>query len=135
MGIHDQSELSTHERTHSRTQSASAVQDAPPKPLTPWNVVLLDDDEHTYEYVIDMAMKIFGHDAQRAYTIAKTVDTQKRAVLFTSHKEHAELKRDQVHGFGKDFRMSISKGSMSAVLEPAMGDDNDPHNNATPPRA
>lgn len=93
--------------------------------LVPWNVVLLDDDDHTYEYVIEMVRRLFGYSAEHAWRIASTVDTRGRAVLLTTHKEHAELKRDQVHAFGRDPRMDVSRGSMSAIIEPAefRGDD------------
>lgn len=84
-----------------------------------WNVVLLNDEEHTYEYVVEMMQKVFGHPKEKGYQIAKAVDSDGRAVCLTTHKEHAELKRDQIHGFGKDWRMEVSKGSMSAVIEPA----------------
>lgn len=84
-----------------------------------WNVVLLNDDDHTYEYVIAMVQKLFGHPVPRAFQIAKNVDTQGRAICLTTHKEHAELKRDQIHGYGADPLMRESKGSMSAVIEPA----------------
>lgn len=97
------------------------------KQLPPYNVVLLDDDHHTYEYVIEMAMKIFGHQHERAYMVAKTVDTQKRAVLLTTHKEHAELKRDQVRGYGRDYRMANCQGSMSCIIEPATADGDSEH--------
>lgn len=97
------------------------------KSLPPYNVVLLNDEEHTYDYVIEMMQKIFGMSLQRAYLAAVTVDTQDRVVCCTTHKEHAELKREQIHSYGKDFRMSISKGSMSAIIEPAFA-DGDPDN-------
>lgn len=94
--------------------------------LKPWNVVLLDDDHHTYEYVMRMVMSLFGVSVTRAFAIAKTVDDNGRAVCLTTHKELAELKVDQIHCFGPDPMMSESAGSMSAVLEPAeagSGDD------------
>lgn len=89
----------------------------------PWNVVLLDDDDHTYEYVIELAQKLFGMPTQRAYRAACTVDTQGRVVLMTTHKELAELKREQVLGFGRDWRMDRSAGPMSCIIEPAEGGD------------
>lgn len=85
----------------------------------PWNVVLLDDDEHSYEYVIRMMQELFGHSLERAFQIAKTVDTEGRAICLTTHKEHAELKRDQILAYGRDPIMKESKGSMSAIIEPA----------------
>ncbi len=84
-----------------------------------WHVVLLNDEEHTYEYVIRMVQQLFNHPVEKAFNLAKKVDTEGRAVCITTHKEHAELKRDQIHAFGRDPLMAISKGSMSAVLEPA----------------
>lgn len=84
-----------------------------------WNVVLLNDEEHTYEYVIRMMQTVFAHGQEKAFLIAKTVDSQDRAICLTTHKEHAELKRDQILGFGRDPLMAESKGSMSAVIEPA----------------
>ena len=92
-----------------------------------WNVVLLDDDEHTYEYVIRMAHAVFAMPIEKAFKVAQTVDADGRAVLLTTHKEHAELKRDQVHAFGKDVLIASCAGSMSAILEPAEGgpDDDD----------
>ena len=92
-----------------------------------WNVVLLDDDHHTYEYVIRMMQNLFAHPLEKAYQVARTVDTQGRAICMTTHKEHAELKRDQIHAFGRDPLMATSRGSMSAIIEPAEfgGDDDD----------
>src|SRR4051812_30802061 len=63
--------------------------------LPPYNVVLLDDDHHTYEYVIEMLSKIFGFDKLKAFKLAEEVDTKGRVILLTTHKERAELKRDQ----------------------------------------
>lgn len=94
-----------------------------------WNVVLLDDDHHSYEYVIHMVQELFRHPLEKAFKIAQRVDGEGRAVCLTTHKEHAELKRDQILAFGKDPLIASCKGSMSAVIEPAdFGtDDDDPH--------
>ena len=92
----------------------------------PWNVVLIDDDDHTYEYVITMMQRLFGHPLEKAFGIAQRVDQDGRAVCLTTHKEHAELKRDQVLAFGPDRLMARSKGSMTCVIEPAeFGDEDD----------
>jgi ATP-dependent Clp protease adaptor protein ClpS len=47
------------------------------------------------------------------------VDTDGRTVVLTCEREQAEFGRDQIHAYGADPRMPISKGSMSAVIEPA----------------
>lgn len=92
------------------------------KKLPPYNVVLLDDDDHTYEYVVEMLKKVFSYSEERGYQIAKEVDTSGRVIVMTTHKELAELKADQITGYGADWRLERSKGPMSAVVEPAEGE-------------
>jgi len=85
----------------------------------PYHVILWNDDDHSYEYVIFMLMKLFGHPPEKGYEMAKEVDTQGRVIVLTTTKEHAELKRDQIHAFGKDKLVAGCKGSMRATIEPA----------------
>ena len=88
--------------------------------LTPlYRVVLLDDDDHTYDYVIEMLQKIFVFSLDQAYRHAEEVDTCGRTILLTCELPQAEFARDQIHGFGPDWRLPRSKASMSAVVEPA----------------
>lgn len=104
--------------TATETQGRAQVEERTKQPWL-WNVVLLNDDDHSYEYVVQMVQTVFAHGKEKAYLIAKTVDTQARAICLTTHKEHAELKRDQILAFGPDPTDSTCKGSMSAVIEPA----------------
>ncbi|MEK7415976.1 MAG: ATP-dependent Clp protease adaptor ClpS [Planctomycetota bacterium] len=84
-----------------------------------WHVVLLNDDDHSYEYVIDMLVAIFAKTPERAFQHACEVDATGRTILDTTSKERAELKVEQIHAFGKDPRIPRSQGSMSAEMEPA----------------
>ena len=86
-----------------------------------YNVVLLDDNDHSYDYVIEMLQKIFVFSLQEAFRHAEEVDFQGRTILITCELPHAEFARDQIHSYGPDPRMASSKGSMSAVVEPAGG--------------
>ncbi len=87
--------------------------------LTPmYNVVLLDDDDHTYDYVIEMLERLFIFSKEQAFRHAVEVDTTGRTVLLTLALSEAEFARDQIHAYGADWRMPRSKGSMSAVIEP-----------------
>jgi ATP-dependent Clp protease adaptor protein ClpS len=83
-----------------------------------YNVVLLDDDDHSYDYVIEMLVKLFGHSQDTAFNMACTVDARGRVTVETTYKERAEMKRDQIQSFGADWRIPRCKGSMSAVVEP-----------------
>jgi ATP-dependent Clp protease adaptor protein ClpS len=83
-----------------------------------YRVVLLDDDDHTYDYVIEMLQKIFVFSGEQALRHAEEVDAHGRTVLITCELPEAEFGRDQIHGYGPDWRLPRSKGSMSAVVEP-----------------
>jgi ATP-dependent Clp protease adaptor protein ClpS len=83
-----------------------------------YNVVLLDDDEHTYDYVIEMLQKLFALSTADAWNRAVEVDSTGRTIVITCELPEAEFGRDQIHAFGADWRMPQSKGSMSAVVEP-----------------
>jgi ATP-dependent Clp protease adaptor protein ClpS len=86
-----------------------------------YHVVLWDDDEHSYEYVMRMMKDLFAHNPEKAFKIAEEVDKQGRAVCLTTTREHAELKRDQIHAYGKDPLIAKCQGSMSASIEPESG--------------
>ena len=96
----------------------SAQQRSKPKRQPRYNVILWNDEDHTYEYVIGMLKQLFGHPVERGLQIAAEVDSQGKAICLTTTLEHAELKRDQIHAFGRDRLLARSKGSMSASLEP-----------------
>jgi ATP-dependent Clp protease adaptor protein ClpS len=83
----------------------------------PWRVVLWDDDEHTYDYVIEMLMEICQIPVEKAFQHAVEVDTQKKTIVFFGELEHAEFIQERILTYGPDARMAKSKGSMTATLE------------------
>ena len=85
---------------------------------TLWQVVLLDDDMHTYDYVIEMLMDIFNHPIELAYRMACDVDKDKRVIVDVDTKKTAKSKCRRIQDFGPDWRIKRSKGSMRAVIEP-----------------
>jgi ATP-dependent Clp protease adaptor protein ClpS len=89
------------------------------KRLPPYNVVLVNDNDHSFEYVIGMLQQLFGYPREKGFQMAWTVHTQGRVTVATTHKERAELMRDQIHAFGPDPHIPRCKGSMSAEIEPA----------------
>ncbi len=86
-----------------------------------YHVVLWNDDDHTYTYVISMLLELFAHPVEKGYELAKEVDLRGRVIVLTTTMEHAELKRDQIHAYGKDAEIADSRGSMSASIEPVEG--------------
>ena len=94
-----------------------------PKRQPRYHVILWNDDDHTYGYVIHMMQELFGHTKEKGFQIAEQVDKQGRAVCLTTTFEHAELKRDQIHSFGADPGIPRCKGSMYATIEPETNTD------------
>ena len=108
--------------------TGTAVEEAPapipkkkrkkkPKRQPRYHVILWDDDDHSYDYVIAMMIQLFGHAPEKGFEIAKQVDTSGKAICLTTTLEHAELKRDQIHAFGKDEAIARCQGSMQASIE------------------
>src|SRR5882757_6249845 len=101
----------------SRTTTTTKTQRQPP-----YNVIILNDEEHTFDYVIELLTKLFRHPLPTAEALTWQIHNSGRAIVYTTHKEKAELKRDQVLSYGADPRMSISKGPLGCYIEPAQGD-------------
>ena len=91
-----------------------------PRRQPPYQVVLHDDDDHTYAYVVTMLQALFGHTVEQAFCMATEVDGQGRAIVDTTTLERAEFKRDQIHAWARDWRLRRSAGSMTSTIEPAV---------------
>lgn len=100
-------------------QERESRRDQTPKRQPRYHVILWDDQHHSYEYVIEMVRELFRKPIETGYQLAKEVDTTGKAILLTTTREHAELKRDQIHAYGRDEAFEHCKGSMSASIEPA----------------
>ncbi|MEE8338256.1 MAG: ATP-dependent Clp protease adaptor ClpS [Dehalococcoidia bacterium] len=84
-----------------------------------YHLILLDDDDHTYGYVIGMLGKIFGYGREKAFALASIVDGEGQVVLETAGYEQVTGHQQQVHAFGPDEDIPRCKGSMSAIIEEA----------------
>ncbi|MDE0819436.1 MAG: ATP-dependent Clp protease adaptor ClpS [Pirellulaceae bacterium] len=100
------------------TTTTAPITNTRPKQQPRYNVILWNDEDHTFDYVIDMLQELFGFPPEKGFTIAIKVDEDGKSVCLTTTLEHAELKRDQIHAFGNDAMVSQCEGSMSATIEP-----------------
>lgn len=96
--------------------------DRKPKRQPRYQVILWNDNDHSYEYVMMMMKELFRLPLEKGFQVAKEVDSSGRAICMTTTRELAELKRDQIHAYGKDSMIARCKGSMSATIEPVPGD-------------
>lgn len=93
-----------------------------PKKLPPYAVIVLNDDLHTFEYVIETFMKVFGYPAEKCFQLATEIHLQGRSIVWSGAKEVAELKRDQIRSAGPDFYASKKvEFPLGVVIEPLPG--------------
>ena len=85
-----------------------------------YHVIILNDDEHTFEYVIEMLQAVFTIPYAAAFSHTVEADSTGSSIVLTTNLEEAERKRDQVHAYGPDWRMPTSRGSVAALVEPAV---------------
>jgi len=82
--------------------TATLPKTKPPTLLPPHAVILLNDDKHTFLYVIDVLIKVFKYSLEEAKKITLEIHEEGEAVVWTGSKEVAELKAEQVVNFGHD---------------------------------
>ena len=85
----------------------------------PYHLILLDDNEHTVEYVVQMLGDILGFSHEKALAHTIEVDTVGHTRLATLPLSEAERKRDAIHAYGADWRLPNSPGPMAALVDPA----------------
>ena len=85
----------------------------------PYHVILLNDDDHSYAYVIEMLRELFGLSIEQGFLMAEEVDTKGKVIVCTTSFERAELKQEQIHAYGPDALIPRCKGSMTSIIEPA----------------
>ena len=86
--------------------------------LTPrYNLVLINDEFHTYNYVVEMLMDLFKFEIEEAIIHTVEVDKLGRSIVYNGPLEHAEMKQEQIHNYGCDIMVANCEGSMTAELE------------------
>ena len=66
-------------------------------------MVLLNDEEHTFQYVIETLMKVFGYPQEKSCSLTLQIHYEGRGIVWSGSREVAELKRDQIRSTGPDF--------------------------------
>jgi ATP-dependent Clp protease adaptor protein ClpS len=84
-----------------------------------YHVIILNDDEHTFDYVIEMLQAVFNMPYATALAHTMEADATGSSIVYTTNLEEAEQKRDAIHAYGPDWRMPNSRGSVAALVEPA----------------
>ena len=89
--------------------------------VPPYNVILENDDYHSFEFVIEVLRKALGYSEARAFQLTEQAHTTGRAVVWTGPKEVAELKADQIGTFHEARPDGVKLGPLGCTIEPAPG--------------
>lgn len=93
-----------------------------PKKLPPYAVVVINDDLHTFQYVIETFRKVFRYPGLKCLLLAVKIHFCGRSIVWSGAKEVAELKRDQIRSAGPDFYASKKvQFPLGVVIEPLPG--------------
>jgi ATP-dependent Clp protease adaptor protein ClpS len=88
--------------------------------LPPYHVILLNDDQHSMEFVVGVLVKVLGCPDEEAMTLMLEAHHSGRAVIWTGPKEVAELKAEQVQTFHETRASDGAKlGPLGCIIEPA----------------
>jgi ATP-dependent Clp protease adaptor protein ClpS len=89
--------------------------------LPPYNVILENDDYHSFEFVVEVLRKVLGCSEERAFLLTHQAHTSGRAIIWTGPKEVAELKLEQVRSFHENRSDGKKFGPLGCTIEPAPG--------------
>lgn len=93
-----------------------------PKPLPPHAVVVLNDDLHSFDYVIETFQKVFGYSMEKCVMLAFAIHQEGRGIVWSGSKEVAELKVDQIRSAGPDiYAVRRVDWPLGALVEPLPG--------------
>jgi len=102
-----------------KKQPADAVKR---KQQPPYAVVLFNDEERTFQYVIETLMKVFGYPQEKSYSLALQIHNDGRGIVWSGSREVAELKRDQIRSAGPDFYATKKVDiPLRVIVEPLPG--------------
>lgn len=87
--------------------------------IPPYNVILLNDDHHSMQFVIEVLCKVLGCSVERAYQLMMEAHGSGRAIIWTGTKEVAELKYEQMMTFPEIHQDGRELGPLGCVIEPA----------------
>jgi ATP-dependent Clp protease adaptor protein ClpS len=106
--------MSYHLRRVRRECGAGASSD---EPASRFDLVLLNDDTHSFEYVIAVLRRGFGLSYSQALALARDIDAGERGVVFTGTRCEVERMREWVLARGPDPAVPTSTGPLQVLVE------------------
>jgi ATP-dependent Clp protease adaptor protein ClpS len=88
--------------------------------LPPYNVLVMNDDDHSMDFVVDVLRKVFGYPLEKSFQLMLCAHETGCSVVWTGPKEVAELKAEQISTFHETReRDNKDLGPLGVRIEPA----------------
>lgn len=100
--------------THTKPDEDVKVRRVPP-----YNVILLNDDHHSMEFVVETLCRVLGCPVERAVQFMMEAHNSGRAIIWTGSLEVAELKVDQIRTYPEKRDDGRDLGPLGCDIEPA----------------
>lgn len=82
-----------------------------------FKVVLFNDEEHTYDYVVEMLTQVCDLSRENAFRCAVEVDLTGRTVVRYGSRPECDATCSRILSYGPDHRLPQSMGSMKAEIQ------------------
>ncbi|HSQ41381.1 MAG TPA: ATP-dependent Clp protease adaptor ClpS [Fibrobacteraceae bacterium] len=93
------------------------LEEAETKVLRSCKVVLFNDEDHTYDYVVEMLVAVCSMAREQAFRCAVEVDLAGRSIVFFGSREACARISGKINTWGADHRLIRSRGSMNSAVE------------------
>ncbi len=82
-----------------------------------YKIVLFNDEEHTYDYVVELLTRVCKLSRENAFRCAVEVDMTGRTIVYYGSQSDCEKVCKQILKFGPDHRLPHSMSSMNAEVQ------------------
>jgi ATP-dependent Clp protease adaptor protein ClpS len=83
----------------------------------PCKVILFNDEEHTYDYVVEMLVHASKLSRENAFRCAVEVDLTGRTIVHYGTREQCAGVVSRIQAYGPDHRLPQSMSSMNAEIQ------------------
>ena len=87
------------------------------KPQLNHKVVLYNDEQHTYDYVVEMLTDVCKLARDAAFRCAVEVDMTGRTIVYYGEEDDCQLVQAKICSYGADHRIPESMTSMDAEVQ------------------
>ena len=98
-------------------KESESITSTKPKKAPNFKVVLFNDEQHTYDYVVEMLTKVCQLAKNSAFRCAVEVDMTGKTIVYYGTKDECEDVCLKILNYGADHRIPESMGSMEAEVQ------------------